>query len=196
MSFAAADYFLAGAAVPRDAAPPAHETPLYRYLYMRQAASVGPAGIAGLKFLEWMRLPEEGVDGTRARTAAELAAMRAAFERGEPVVLGLVLTTTREHAVPWNYNHQVLAYAATILHDGAQELRIYDPNFPRRDDAVIRITEDDGLPRLVRIVPGRRDLSIRGMFRMAYAPATPPAEITAPSPAGTSSPRPAGSPGR
>ena len=164
--------FLAGVPAPGDTQPPARNSPLYVYLYERQAASVGPAGVMGLRFVEWMRLPDDGEDGTRARTLAELPAIRAALSRGEPVILGLVLLRSSDHVGPWN-NHQVLAYAMARGAGEAEEMRIYDPNLPRRDDVVIRITDEGGLPRLARVAPGRREMAIRGMFRMAYVAREP-----------------------
>lgn len=198
MSFAAADYYLARAAVPADTHPPVRGSRLYLYLYKRQATSVGPSGAMALKFLEWMRLPDTGADSCRARTAAELPPIRAALQRGEPVMLGLVLTSAARRQEPWN-NHQVLAYAiAAPSVPGAEELRIYDPNFPHRDDVVIRIVQEPDGPRCSRIVPGRRETAVRGVFRMAYEPVDPASarEAVTASPSGTSSPPPAGSPHR
>lgn len=171
MSSAAVDYFIAGAPVPASTRPPARGTPLYNYLYQRQTASMGPSGAMALKFLEWMRLPDDGPDGCRARTAAELPAIRVALERGEPVIIGLVLTSAARHQEPWN-NHQVLAYAISSRTAAAapQEIRIYDPNFPGRDDVVIRISGDPGEPVCSRVA-GRRETVVRGFFRMPYSPA-------------------------
>jgi hypothetical protein len=171
MSSAAADYFVAQHPIPTDTAPPEHGTPLYSYLYSRQSASFGAMGAMALRFIEWMQLPEDGDDGTRARTAREVPAIEAALARGEPVILGLVLVSTKETCEPWQ-NHQVLAYAAK--RDGATlDVSIYDPNFPKRDDAVIRIAQQDGGPVCARIVTGRKPTPVRGLFKMPYAPATP-----------------------
>ena len=77
MSFAAADYYLAAKAVPPDTRPPVQGTSLYNYIYARQAASNGFLGSMGIKFVEWMQLPDDEV---RRRTADELPAIAAALE--------------------------------------------------------------------------------------------------------------------
>jgi hypothetical protein len=171
MSSAAADYFLSGTPLPADTAPPGQGTPLYTYLYSRQAATFGILGTMALRFIEWMRLPDDGPDGTRARTASELAPIEAALAAGKPILLGLVLVSAAQSKEPWQ-NHQVLAYAAT-RRGPVLDLAIYDPNFPKRDDAVIRVEERDGAPLCIRIVPGRRPMPVRGLFRMPYVPAVP-----------------------
>ena len=83
-----------------------------------------------LKFVEWMRLPDDGDDSARARTAREIAPIESALARGEPVLLGLVLVSADQTREPW-HNHQVLAYRAT-REGPLLELAIYDPNFPKR----------------------------------------------------------------
>jgi hypothetical protein len=175
MSCAAADYFLASRPVPELATPPEHGTALYTYLFVRQQESFGALHAAALRFVEWMHVPDDGPDGTRARTAPELPAIESALERGQPVILGLVLVSAKETREPW-LNHQVLAYGArregeTLI------LSIYDPNFPKRDDVVIRVGQRDGLPWCAREVPGRQPMRIRGMFRMPYSPADPTASM-------------------
>lgn len=172
MSFAAADYFIAKKPPPPDTKPPVEGTKLYKYLFARQGTSVGPMGAMGLKFIEWMRLPDAGPDGTRARTLTEVPAMTAALKRGEPVVIGLVLVTAAESREPWN-NHQVLGYAVEET-DRQTDIHIYDPNFPKRDDVVLRVRREGDDCSIAMVVSGRPDRRIRGMFRMSYAAATPP----------------------
>jgi hypothetical protein len=171
MSCAAADYFLAARPVPTLSTPPEHGTALYTYLFVRQQESFGALHAAALRFVEWMHLPDDGQEGTRARTAPELPGIESALARGQPVILGLVLVSSKETREPW-LNHQVLAYGArregeTLI------LSIYDPNFPKRDDVVIRVGQRDGLPWCEREVPGRSPMHIRGMFKMPYVPGDP-----------------------
>jgi hypothetical protein len=172
MSFAVADYFIAGREPPADATPPKEGTTLYNYLYRRQAVSIGPMGVMGFKFMDWMRLPDSGPDSTHSRTLADLPAITAAIGRAEPVMLGLVYVSTKQTLEPWT-NHQVLAYGETA-DGGITEIHIYDSNFPGRDDVVIRITRADDDATLSEIVPGRRIINVRGLFRMSYTPSTPP----------------------
>jgi len=171
MSFAAADYFLARRIIPADTAQPARGTPLYTYIYSRQSTSFGTMNTMALRFIEWMRLPEDGDDGTRARTGPQVPLIEATLAKGEPVMIGLVLVSADQTREPW-HNHQVLAYASRRSGDSV-DISIYDPNFPKRDDAVIRVEMRNGLPDCTRLVPGRTPTHIRGLFRMPYTPITP-----------------------
>jgi hypothetical protein len=176
MSCAAADFFLASREVPQVSTPPGRGEALYDFLYQRQLTTFAPAGAMALKFVEWMDLPEEGPSGTRARTQAELPEITAALGRGEPVILGLVLVARGDGQKAWE-NHQVLAYSAERLPMDVLELRIYDPNFPGRDDVVVRVAPHPEGPRLTRLLGGGRGIGIRGLFRMPYVPLTPPGAL-------------------
>lgn len=173
MSFAAADYFLAHKESPPNTRPPAQGTALYTYLYKRQATSIGPMGAMGLKFIQWMRLPTSGAGSTHELTLQELPGIAAALTRREPVVIGLVLVTAAETPEPW-HNHQVLAYGVDESVAGRTDIRIYDPNFPKRDDVVIRITREGEDCLIESIVPNRRTSRVWGLFRMSYVPVVPP----------------------
>ncbi len=173
MSFAAADFFIAHKPPPPDTRPPAQGMPLYAYIYKRQATSIGPMGAMGMKFIQWMRLPTSGTGSTHALTFEELPGIVAALSRQEPVVLGLVLVTATESKEPWN-NHQVLAYGLDDSTTGRTDIRIYDPNYPGRDDVIIRITKDGQDCSIESIVPNRRTWPVRGLFRMSYVPVVPP----------------------
>jgi hypothetical protein len=175
MSCAAADLYIAGVEVPGGTTPPERGAALYDYIYQRQVSTFA-LGAMAMKFIEWMEAPEEGERGTHARTAEELPQILAALDEGRPVVLGLVFvarTSGGAQRKAWE-NHQVLAYAAERLPMGVVELRIYDPNFPGADDAVIRyVPSPDGV-RIARIVPGRGRKAVRGFFAMPYTPVRPP----------------------
>jgi hypothetical protein len=182
MSFAAADYFLSGWTVPDISTPPERGSDLYDYLYRRQVSTLSPAGMQALKFMEWMDLAEEGSDGTHARTLAELGAIVESLQRGEPAVLGLVLVGRGSESENgrreiWQ-NHQVLAYASRRLPMNVVEISIYDPNYPLRDDVVVRVIGGPEV-RMSRIVPGGRTTAVRGFFRMPYAQVQPPEAIRA-----------------
>jgi hypothetical protein len=177
MSFAAADFFLANFEPPGLDAPPAQGHPLYDYLYSRQIDSLGQTLELVPKFAKWMALPDLTSKGTAALTHAALPDIITRIESGQPTLLGLVLTSTAHKGQLWQ-NHQVLAYAAeksaeTLL------IHIYDPNFPRADDAALRVTPidaGDGAQgvRVVRTATGRRDLPVRGFFLIPYTSKTPP----------------------
>jgi hypothetical protein len=174
MSAAAADFFFAGRPVPSLDVPPARGTPLYEYLYLRQAESIGP-GIAGaLRFVEWMRLSD---DELRAQTRGQLTAIRAAIESRGVAPIGLVLA--RFGGPPGARaaadNHQVLALRVV---DGPTHptIEIYDPNFPGDDSVRIDL---DGLSSSPGVVGHRvrklgKPTPVRGVMLMPYEPRTPP----------------------
>lgn len=210
MSFAAADLFLAGRT------PPTRDKPLvkgepegggawFNYIQGRQLTSLGPGLELAARFGRWMSLPDNGgrVDapllGTRTMSLGELGEIRTTLGEGKPVVLGLVFNRHASNAeaggrigVPWE-NHQVLAYDAAsdgASGNGATMIRIYDPNYPKRDDAAIRcVTVITGtmlagpwggvrVPVLgvecSRVVETQRPTVVRGVFAMPYAPVRVP----------------------
>jgi hypothetical protein len=180
MSFAAADFYLSGRSLRAEvtaSAPPEQGTALYDYLYRRQRASLGPLAIMASKFLDWMQTPEVGPDGTHTRTMAELEPVVQALLDGAPVMLGLVLVDARQSRAVWN-NHQVLAYGIEQVDGELPLFRIYDPNYPDRDDVVLRWVDGDD-PRWERFAPatGRasRITRVRGFFQMPYESEPPPA---------------------
>jgi hypothetical protein len=88
-------------------------------------------------------------------------------------------------------NHQVMAYGAQRRGTDGLDLQIYDPNFPGNDDVILALTFRRAAPILVgegpaphrilfpsaevvRKARGRRDTTVRGFFRMPYAPKMPP----------------------
>lgn len=183
MSLAAADYFLADAQTPDLRRPPGPGSSWHAYLWVRQARSLGFMGYRGLRFMQWMALPDAGEDGTRARTRRALTGARERLDTSGVLPLGLVYRSWREGAVPWQ-NHQVLGYAWSEPGEGRIEIRIYDPNFPGREDVLLRLSPtveaagDDGPdhdePTLgyqtELIVPGRRARPVRGVFVMGHVP--------------------------
>lgn len=190
MCFVAADCFLASAPIPGGGAPPSPGEPLFEHILRRQTESLGPGLLLVPRFAEWMNLADDAADGTFRRSLDELTLIRRRLERGHLAAVGLVLAGPR--GVLWQ-NHQVLAYAANERAPGEVDLSIYDPNFPGRDDAVIRARLVEVKPRRVallsgltldrptlgvacrRIVPGQPPTPVRGIFLMPYTPAAPPA---------------------
>lgn len=212
MSAAAADFFLAGVPVPSLSKPP-RDGALHDYIFDRQADSLGPGYALATKFAAWMMLDDESPDGTRRRTLDEFGGIRGRLSAGELCTIGLVFG--RVASTPggksaggpdllWE-NHQVLAYgvepvAATDAETGARHaptwrIRIYDPNYPGRDDVVIRASlcrvRSRSIPLAMglmlerptlglsgsREVPGQRSTRVRGFFAMPYERAMPPASL-------------------
>ncbi|HEX6867579.1 MAG TPA: hypothetical protein VF119_02180, partial [Candidatus Limnocylindrales bacterium] len=132
MSWFVRERFAIGVPVPTDTEPPVNGTPLFRMLVRRQVLS-----------LDWLRAPMRfwfaGAFG-RARLArltreVEWPAIRADIDAGRPAMVGLVRRATVS-PLDLAKNHQVLGYAYEVEGD-AVTLRIYDPNWPGRDDVSI-----------------------------------------------------------
>ena len=134
MAWFVRERFEAGQPIPEDGEPPANGSPLFRTLFDRQ-----------LRSLEWFRTPTRfwwigafGADRTASRARdLEWPGIRARIEGGHLAMVGLV----RQQGVnPVNLqkSHQVLGYGFDTQGDGVT-LRIYDPNWPDRDDVTISI---------------------------------------------------------
>ena len=124
--------FEAGLPAPTDTEPPANGSALFRTLVHRQVRS-----------LDWFVTPLRfwrlaAMDPARAAARSrdrELPRIRTAIDAGRLVRVGLV----RHHGwAPMGLamDHQVLAHAYAI-DGGTATLRIYDPNWPGRDDVTL-----------------------------------------------------------
>jgi hypothetical protein len=157
MAFTVRDLFEARVDPPPDTEPPPNGTPRFRALVRRQVQS-----------LDWLRVPLRFYDlaafrppratllgaVTRRRPLPDVTLddewpkVRAQVDAGRLAILGLV------RAQSWNpfqlvTNHQVVAYGYRADPD-AISIRVYDPNWPDRDDVEARIILDEGRPsRLV-----------------------------------------------
>jgi hypothetical protein len=191
MSCAAYDFLLAGRSIPSNTTAPARGSVLQQYIYRRQVDTFGAFGEYIAKFAQWMVLPDDTVLGTQKRTYDEFEEIRAKLDDGNPVVLGLVYVSGSDTFEIWN-NHQVLAYRYSEVSATTIDLNIYDPNYPDRDDVVIRAervpvgtTLIPGVPPRKRTILGFRctqmvsnsNKNIRGFFAMPYVPVVPPAEF-------------------
>jgi hypothetical protein len=126
--------FEGGQPVPADTQPPDNGSQLFTILVRRQVQS-----------LEWLRTPlgfwwagAFGPDRIARRTRErEAPRIRATIDRGRLAMVGLV---RNQGANPFNLtrNHQVLAHAYETEADTVT-LRLYDPNWPDRDDVAIVI---------------------------------------------------------
>lgn len=204
MSATAADYFLAGVPIPAATSPPTQGTPLYDYLYQRQVDSLGPSAILALKFWTWMHLSDapppaagETSDSDTPpksigqMTAGELSGIVTRVRAQGLCAVGLVYVRgEKNHNAPtspvgslWQ-NHQVLCFKVEEPAPGVTDLRVYDPNYPGRDDVVIRVTPKreaapaDGAPDSAGVeqrVGDKVARRVRGCFAMPYVPKQPPA---------------------
>ena len=139
MSWLVRERFEAGLPIPPDTEAPANGSALFRALVRRQVLS-----------LDWLRTPlrfwwmaalgpERALRQTRD---TEWPRIRAEIDAGALAMVGLVRQTG------WNplkltNNHQVLAHAYEVAGD-AVTIRLYDPNWPARDDVTV-ILDAEGL---------------------------------------------------
>ncbi len=186
------DFALAGRAIPGEARAPRRATPLHQYIYRRQNDSLGAFGEQVVRFARWMMLPDGTAQGTHKRTHDEFEKIRASLDDGNPVPIGLVYVSAQDTLKIWE-NHQVLAIGYEEQPGGRVEVRIYDPNHPRRDDVVVRcervavgnhflsgpparVVTTFGLAGVQR-VGDRTKRPVRGFFAMPYVPVTPPVDL-------------------
>jgi hypothetical protein len=140
MAWFVRERFEAGQPIPADPVAPANGSPLFRVIVRRQILS-----------LDWMRVPLRFWVGAGSppetlarRTRTEVwPRIRAAIDGGHLPMVGLI----RHHG--WNpmhldRDHQVLAFAYRVTADPGPTvtLRLYDPNWPGRDDVTITLAPD------------------------------------------------------
>lgn len=140
MAWFVRERFETGVPIPPDTEVPANGSPLFQILVRRQ-----------VKSLEWLRTPLDfwwigafGTDRTARRAREnEWPRIRATIDAGRLAMVGLV---RHQGLNPLNLSksHQVVGYAYAIEGETIS-LRIYDPNWPNRDDVSIVID-----PNLIR----------------------------------------------
>lgn len=134
MSWFVRERFEAGLPIPPDLEPPANGSLLFRALVRRQVRS-----------LDWLRLPVRiwlmaALGAERARRTTldrEWPRIRADIDAGRPAMIALV-RRTGANPFALTMNHQVLGYGYSADAD-AIRIRIYDPNWPGRDDVEIAL---------------------------------------------------------
>jgi hypothetical protein len=181
MAFAARDYFEAHRPPPADTTAPG-SGPLFDYLVDRLFDSFDlPFG--PVKYLQLMSPAMPDADSVLSRIGLaphgrawrtivqEWPTIRADLDAGHPSPLGLVRIRST-NPVDLKQNHQVLAYGYD-LEGTALTLRVYDPNWPGRDDATFSL--DIGSPtRAVTIEPVPPGPPVLAFFRVGYRSAAPP----------------------
>jgi len=134
MSAFVRERFESGLPISPDPSPPPNGSPLFRALVRRQVES-----------LDWLRTPfrfwwagASGAERARRRSrVGEWPRIRADVDAGHPSMVGLVRHTGL-NPFSMTQSHQVLAYAYESEGE-AITLRIYDPNWPGRDDVAIEV---------------------------------------------------------
>ncbi len=169
MVYTAADLFAAGLPVPTDREPFANGSPRFAAIVRRQVESLAFLTVP-VRF--WLRMAlgnSFGRDRARMTLTDEWPAAKAALDGGRLFPVGLIRV---QSADPRNLtkNHQVVAWAYD--EDGREAgLRIYDPNWPDRDDVSITIHLDNALrPASLSQSTGE---PLLGWFGLPYAPADP-----------------------
>jgi hypothetical protein len=138
MAWYARDRFVAGRPIPPDSQAPANGSPLFRALVRSQVRSLRWfltswqfwwAGVIG---------PERSLASTRDLVVPGIIRT---IDAGRLPLVGLVRHTG---ASPWAMtdSHQVLVFAYAATDGGSTTLRIYDPNWPGRDDVTITVDAD------------------------------------------------------
>jgi hypothetical protein len=181
MAFAVRDYFEASRPPPPDTTPPS-DGPLFEYVVQRLLDSFhlpyGPA-----RYLELMNTALPDGESWLTRIGAlphgrawrtlqvEWPKIRAAIDQGHPAPLGLVRIKSL-NPFDLKHNHQVLAYGYDLADDSIV-LRIYDPNFPDRDDVTLSIRPVDPT-RPVVITASPSTPPVHAFFGVGYRPVLPP----------------------
>ena len=123
-----------GQGIPSDTVPPANGSALFRSLVREQLRSLR-GGIVPVRF--WRMSAMSHAARLRRTREREWPAIRTSLDTGRLAVVGLVRVAGRN---PFKLvgNHQVVAYGYEA--DGTSvRLKIYDPNWPNRDDVWVPI---------------------------------------------------------
>jgi hypothetical protein len=133
MSWYVRERFAGGLPVPADLEAPANGSALFKTLVRRQVQSLR-WGITPVRFW-WMGAMASRAAGRSRDT--EVPKIQAEIDAGRLALVGLVRHTGLN---PFRLtdSHQVLAFAYEALGDTVI-LRLYDPNWPKRDDVTVTI---------------------------------------------------------
>ncbi len=140
MAWFVRERFEGGLPIPSDTVAPANGSPLFKTIVRRQVLS-----------LDWLRVPlrfwraaSMAPDALKRQSMSEAwPRIRAAIDDGRLPIVGLI----RHHGwspMELDRDHQVLAYgyvlAEPVAGTSTVTLRIYDPNWPDRDDVTITLS--------------------------------------------------------
>jgi hypothetical protein len=169
MVYTVADLFAAGVPVPADREPPVNGSPRFNSIVRRQVESLAWLSVP-VRF--WLRMAlggSFGSDRARSTLEREWPTAKAGLDAGRPVPIGLIrLAATDPRDL--TKNHQVIAWG--YVEDGrGVTLRLYDPNWPDRDDVTVTIALDVALrPSGLSQSTGE---PLLGWFVLPYTPADP-----------------------
>jgi hypothetical protein len=169
MVYTIADLFAAGIPVPLDRQPPANGSARFKSIVRRQVESLAWMTVP-VRF--WLRMAiggSFGGDRARATLDKEWPTAKSWLDAGRLVPIGLIRVAAKD---PRNLtkNHQVVAWG--YAEDGqAVTLRLYDPNWPDRDDVTVTIQLDNAL-RPTGLTQSTGE-PLLGWFVLPYSPADP-----------------------
>lgn len=178
MAYTVRDLFERRLDPPPDREPPANGSPRFRSIVRRQVES-----------LDWFRVPIRFYDlgafrpdpstavsrAARRRPARQVAIedewprIRSEIDAGRLAMVGLIRQRTR-NPVRLTKNHQVVAYGYRV-EPGLVTLRIYDPNYPDRDDVEARVHLGPGGTALR--LESNPDEPLLGFFHAPFRPSEP-----------------------
>jgi hypothetical protein len=169
MVYTAGDLFAAGVSVPADRQPFENGSARFNAIVRRQVES-----------LRWLTVPVRywlrsalggsfGGDRARSTFDREWPKARALIDAGEPAMIGLIRVASADPRA-LTRNHQVMAWG--YAEDGrGVTLRLYDPNWPDRDDVTISIDLDPAFrPAALRQSTGE---PLLGWFVLPYSAREP-----------------------
>ena len=163
MVFAARARFDRGEDAATDAAPPPAGTALFTEIVDRQFDSFGRLFVVPLRF--WLAALPVRSQTARDRGTIRDAwpAIKAAIDRGEPAMVGLVRLATWNPLAP--LGHQVVGYRYDET-SSRIEIGIYDPNHPGRDDVTLTVERNADGSYAVRQSTGE---PIIGLLELPYS---------------------------
>ena len=137
MSWFVRERFESGQPIPADATNPANGSPLFKAIVRRQVRSLGLMTVP-LRF--WRAAAMDPAGLTRRTVEKEWPRIRSEIDDGKLVMIGLI----RHHGtnpMDLGRDHQVLAFAyETDGPTGPTTIRVYDPNWPNRDDITLHLS--------------------------------------------------------
>jgi hypothetical protein len=169
MVYTIADLFAAGIPVPPDREPPANGSPRFASIVRRQVESLAWLTVPVRFYLRMALGSSFGGDLARSTLDREWPKAKAWLDDGRLVPIGLIRVASANPR-SLTKNHQVIAWG--YVEDGrGVTLRIYDPNWPDRDDVAITINLDNALrPSGLSQSTGE---SLLGWFVLPYSPSDP-----------------------
>jgi hypothetical protein len=162
MAFTVRDLWEHGITPPADTEPPANGSPRFLAIVRRQVQS-----------LDWLRLPLRfWINAVRPDLAervrdVEWPRIRAEIDAGRLAQVGLVRARGLNPRA-LTQNHQVLAYGYEAT-DADVIIRIYDPNWPDRDDVLLSMSLLAPRPAFAQSTGE----PLFGFFLAPYRPAVP-----------------------